>query len=158
MGIRIDEDQSESVVQAGTLKNCRSLLGEEHVERQNTGGMYDATGRFVRFGRKGNSDVRGFFPAGWGEASGRTLAIECKKGGWKPPKPAKPGARKGKDRLRWESQAARLRTINAAGGYGFWVNEKNAVIDVLLKIKQGWRVELGADDEVLLIEPRGTDA
>jgi len=134
---------------------------KDNVERRNTGGMYDPRGQFVRYGRKGNSDILCQIPAGWGAASGKTLVIECKRGDFKPyrpikpPAPGKPAKPKSKDRIRWESQVARMRQCNDNGGYGFWVNEKNGVIDILLKIKAGWRVELDSNDYVRLIEPGG---
>lgn len=145
--------QSEAVVQSGTLKNCRSLLGKENVERRNTGGMYDARGQFVRYGRKGNSDILCQTPGDWGAASGKTVVIECKRGDFKPFRPHKPGKPKSKDRIRWKTQVKRMRQCNANGGYGFWVAEKNAVIDILLKIKAGWRVDLDENDYVRLIPP-----
>ena len=85
------------------------------------------------------------------------MVIECKHGDWKPYRPAKPGAARSEGRERWDKQAARIRTVNANGGYGLWVNERNAIIDYLLKIKAGWRVELDENDYVRLIEPRGGD-
>lgn len=151
--------QSEAEVQRGTLKMCRSLLGKDNVERRNTGGMYDPRGQFVRYGRKGNSDILCQTPGTWGAASGKTVVIECKAGGFKPyrpVKPPKPGEApkpKSKDRVRWETQVKRMRQCNANGGYGFWVNEKNAVVDVLLKIKAGWRVDLDDGDYVVMIPP-----
>lgn len=52
-----------------------------YVWRNNTGGMYDATGRFVRYGLcVGSSDLIGLLP------DGRFLAIEVKMPGKNPTK------------------------------------------------------------------------
>ena len=60
----------ESHVLAGCLRYLQAR-GIFHW-RNNTGAVQIAPGRFMRFGRKGSSDILGVLP------DGRFLAVECK--------------------------------------------------------------------------------
>jgi len=60
------------------LSSCLHYLQARRIFhwRNNTGAVQIAPGRFMRFGRKGSSDILGVLPGG------RFLAVECKaKGG-----------------------------------------------------------------------------
>ena len=108
------------------------------VERQNTGGMTGASGRYVAFGKPGNSDLSGMIAAGPGK--GKKVDVEVKKPGFNPRRPGNAKARE-----RWAKQVARLRKTNANGGYGFWVTDAGQVAHVLQRINEGWRVVIDDD-------------
>lgn len=122
------------------------------VNRQNTGGMFNAKGQYVPFGVAGNSDVTGMFPQGWGWASGRKLDIEIKREGFDPKRCY------GKARERWEKQLARLRQTNLNGGVGLWTDDAIWLRDVLILIRdRGIRVRIGADEHPELYREDSTD-
>lgn len=56
------------------LTGCLRYLQARHIFhwRNNTGAVQIAPGRFMRFGKKGSSDILGILPGG------RLLCVECK--------------------------------------------------------------------------------
>lgn len=66
----------ERIGEAEVLRSVTDYLARFpsliRVWRQNTGAMYDARGRFVRFGVPGAADLTGLL------AGGRRVEIECK--------------------------------------------------------------------------------
>ncbi|MDG3003264.1 hypothetical protein [Paludisphaera mucosa] len=143
----------ESRVLMGSLQACRFWCID--VKRQNTGGMMNDKGRYVAFGVKGDSDIAGTTEAVWGPLRGRTVHIECKREGWKPPRPPKSGKVAGPARLRWEAQVARLRKTNANGGYGFWSDDPEYTFRVLELLRRGCTIEIGDDDHCVVVMPNG---
>ncbi len=62
------------------LRACLDYLALAKIRawRNNTGALPDATGRPVRFGLAGSSDILGVLPGGRNCSPGRFLAVECK--------------------------------------------------------------------------------
>ena len=132
----------EAAVQKSIL--ALAPLFDVTLRRQNTGAFRDRTGRPVRFGEPGASDLIGFTGPSWGPKAGVTIAIEVKREGWNPP------GLKAKARPAWERQLSRLREVNAAGGFGFWVDHPAHFEGVMEALRTGrYRVELDGDDVVL---------
>lgn len=121
------------------------------LRRQNTGAAVNPRGRLVRYGEKGASDLIGMTGPTWGPLAGRVLAIEVKKGRWKPPRKPKPGKAISEKRAHWERQLARLREVNANGGYGFWTDDVDECDEIVGMLREGWRVELRADEQVTMV-------
>ena len=144
--------------EAAVLRAVQDVLRCYGIEpaRHNVGAAVNASGRLVMFGRKGDADIRTMIPAGWGSASGKALHIETKRGGFDPAR------LRGARREHFERQLARLREVNAGGGYGFWVRDAAEVIGALERIRQGWRVVIEGDWPILTYEPvvpdRGPEA
>jgi len=137
--------------EAAVLKAVMSLapLFDMTLRRQNTGAFPDRTGRLVRLGEPGASDLIGFTGPSWGPMAGCVLAIEVKREGWKPPGP------KAKALPHWERQLARLKEVNAAGGFGFWVDHPDHFRQVMEALRTGrWRVAFDARGEMELEEVR----
>jgi len=135
----------EAAVQKAVL--ALAPLFDVTLRRQNTGAFPDRTGRLVRLGEPGASDLIGFTGPSWGPMAGRVLAVEVKREGWKPPGP------KAKARPHWERQLSRLREVNAAGGFGFWTDHPANFEKVVKTLRTGlYRVEFGAGDEVVPVE------
>jgi hypothetical protein len=106
-------------------------------DRNNVGGMYNAGGSYVRYGRKFDPDIRGQIRSGpW---KGATLLLETKNGLFDPRKA------RGKERERFLGQLQRLKDVNAGGGVGLWVNDSSQVVESLPKILAGARVEFDED-------------
>lgn len=140
----------ESRVMMGVVQAARFF--DVELDRQNTGAMKNESGRLVRFGVKGNSDLTGMTGPTWGRLAGLKVDVECKKEHWKPPRPPKPGRLPGKLRLRWEAQLDRLRRTNANGGFGFWTDDPEHAFEVFRLLKEGGhRIEIGEDEEVWLV-------
>lgn len=118
----------EKVILQGMLQAC-ALCGIR-VQRQNTGALPDVTGRFVRFGRKGNLDLSGIMPAG-SCCAGRKLEIETKAPGKRPTK----------------EQYARMAEINGDGGLAFWTDDAAYGLKALRLLLQGYRVRIGSDGD-----------
>jgi hypothetical protein len=137
----------ESAVLKGVL--ALAPLFDVTLRRQNTGAMPNPAGRLVRFGEPGASDLIGFAGPSWGAKAGVVLAVEVKREGWSPPSP------KAKARRRWERQLARLREVNEAGGFGFWVDHPANFEKVVKSLRTGrCRVAFGAQGEMELEELR----
>ena len=66
----MSKNTPESLVLSGCLQYLE-LRGIYHW-RNNTGAVQIAPGRFMRFGKKGSSDILGILPGG------RLLCVECK--------------------------------------------------------------------------------
>lgn len=129
-------DIPESQVQAAVIAAFAMFAIE--MDRQNTGGMPNPKGRYVAFGKKGNSDLTGMLTAGIGR--GRKVDCEVKNPGFNPRKV------RGETAIRWAKQIARLRRTNEQGGYGFWVTDASHVVHVMTRINEGWRVVIGEDE------------
>lgn len=79
------------------------------LERSNTGGLTDARGHHVRFGVKGDPDLKGTLPG-----SGRSVRIELKRPGFDPAK------LRGKAREHFARQIERMAELNARGEACWW--------------------------------------
>ena len=116
------------------------------LDRRNTGAARNARGRLVRYGRRGDSDLHGWLGPPWGEMTGRVIHVEVKRERWKPPGP------RAKARPHWERQLDRLREVNAAGGFGFWVDHPARFEKVVKTLRTGlYRVEFDAGEETELV-------
>lgn len=107
------------------VKACLDLLAMRGVKawRQNTGGVYDKTGRFVRFGVVGAADITGIMPI-----SGRRLEVECK---------AKPAGVRGvllKKSDRDKAQNDYLSAIRAFNGVAIVLCEIEVLDRVLIQL------------------------
>lgn len=108
-----------------------AALGLE-PERQNTGvGVYanrDGTERQVRYGNKGDLDIRLTLK------DGRTCEIEAK---------AEPRGKvaRGKAETPTPEQWERIRKLNAKGGVAFWTNDVGHVMRIMPHVLDGARVE-----------------
>ena len=97
--------------EAAILRSCLEWLWAQGVVcwRNNTGGMvkeYQGKTHFVRFGKKGSSDILGWLPADkFPRHPGAFFACETKQ----------PGQRPTPDQQRFLDQ------VNAGGGVGLWV-------------------------------------
>jgi len=141
----------ESRVVMGTMQAAALWFVE--LNRQNTGGFVNENGQYVAFGKRGNSDTTGMTTRAWGDWAGRKVDIECKREFWMPPKPPKPGKRPSKSRLKWERQLNRLKTTNANGGFGFWVDCPAQAAETLRMLfqREAVGIEFRDDDEYELI-------
>jgi hypothetical protein len=140
--------------EAQTLAAVLDVLRIYGIEprRTNTGGAVNPRGQLVLFGRKGDADIQTQIPAGWGDASGKTLHIEVKHSRFNPRR------LRGKAREHFDRQLDRLRRTNANGGFGFWVRDAAEVIGALERIRSGWRVELEGDWPILTNDPASRPA
>ena len=137
----------EAAVQKSIL--ALAPLFDVTLRRQNTGAFPDRTGRLVRLGEPGAPDLTGFAGPSWGAMAGRVLAVEAKREKWKPPGP------KAKARPHWERQLDRLREVNAAGGFGFWVDHPAHFEKVVKTLRTGlYRIEFHADGDFMLVEAK----
>lgn len=135
----------EAAVQKAVM--ALAPLFDVTLRRQNTGAAPNPSGRWVKYGEPGASDLIGFAGPSWGAKAGATIAVEVKKEGWKPPGP------NAKARGRWERQLSRLREVNAAGGFGFWTDHPDHFRDVMEALRTGrWRVAFDARGEMWLEE------
>jgi hypothetical protein len=138
--------------EAEVTRECMQVLdlfrGAIVLERQNTGGAYNASGQYVAFNRPGAADFSGFFAAGAGTRAGSRFELELKREGFDPRRA------RGKSRDRFRLQFERLRRLNEAGGVGLWCRSAEDLLDALPKILAGARVEFDADGfPYLLTEP-----
>ena len=134
----------EAAVQKAVL--ALAPLFDATLRRQNTGAFPDRTGRLVRLGEPGASDLIGFVGPTWGAMAGRVLAVEVKRERWKPPGP------RAKARPHWERQLARLREVNAAGGFGFWTDHPAHFEKAIKTLRTGlYRIEFDAGEETELV-------
>lgn len=96
------------------LASCIELLSLMNIYcwRNNTGALKDATGRLIRFGKVGSSDILGVLP------DGKFLAVECKKS---------------KGGIVSEYQEEFLQEINNCGGVGLVVRSSEELLNELKK-------------------------
>jgi len=142
---------SEAAVLA-EIKQKAGILFDVELDRQNTGGAYNASGQYVSYGKAGNSDLTGMTGPSWGRLAGLKLDIECKAEFWRPPRPPRAGRLPGKLRKRWEAQLHRIRTTNANGGFGFWTDHSSHCFEVLKLLKTGgYRIVIDRHEEVSLV-------
>ena len=121
------------------------LYGVE-AERRNVGACKNPNGQLVTFGRPGDSDLTGIFPAHFGPAAGKRFDLEVKKEGFDPSRCY------GAARRRFDAQLARLRRINECGGYGWWTSDPADVVQFLGRIREGWIVRIADDDIPEVVE------
>ncbi len=129
------------LTEAQVLADCLKVLklyGIDH-ERQNTGGVFNDSGQYVRFGRPGNPDITGILPAWFGVAAGRRIDVEVKRSCWRPPRVGT------KAREHWDRQRTRLMATNEAGGYGFVITDAAAMPMILEGIRSGCRIVFDGD-------------
>lgn len=127
--------------EAQVLREVLKTLAKDGIKaiHRNTGGMLNAGGQYVRFGKSGDPDISEQIPAGWGPASGKLLDIEVKREDFDPAK------LRGKKREHFDRQLARLKLTNANGGYGVWVTDPSQVQVVLGMIREGCRIVFHGD-------------
>jgi hypothetical protein len=108
------------------LRACCAVLTAFGVFwwRQNTGGLYNASGQYVAFGEPGASDLAGVLPG-----TGRFLAVECKRSGKRPT----------------PEQIDYLNRVNEAGGCGLWTDDARHLFAALPFLLEGWAVRLTED-------------
>ncbi len=113
-----------------------------HLERQNTGGMTNARGRYVQFNEPGSSDYRG-------SVAGRRLAVEFKAPDWKP------GGKR--ERTRFARQIAYLNRVNADGGVGLLIDHLDALVVAWHYVAAGASVFVRDDGRMEITPKGGTD-
>jgi hypothetical protein len=133
--------RTEAQVLSAVL-DALACYGVDAIHR-NTGGGINLGGQYVPFGRPGDPDISETLPASFAQAAGKTIALEVKAEGWRPPRP---GTRA---RAHWDCQLERLQATCEAGGYGFWVNDASQVVHVLGRIREGWHITWEGDYPVL---------
>ena len=101
--------------------------------RRNVGAMENASGRLVRFGRKGEADITATVPSG--PNRGKRVEVEVKRPG-ESPRP---------------EQLEFLRETNRQGGLAWWIDDPARLADVLRKVLDGATVEIDADGRQWLV-------
>ncbi len=130
----LNPDLTEAQVLAGTLE-ALAVFGLS-PERRNVGGFYNSRGQYVACNSPGTPDVDVVLTREFAvHAAGKLFRIETKRGGWRPEKA------RGAERVRFQKQLERLKEVNAAGGYGVWVNDPEVIVHILGRIKEGWRIQ-----------------
>jgi hypothetical protein len=115
------------------------------VERQNTGGCYNASGQYVAFNRPGAADFSGVVVIGpW---RGRRFELELKRENFDPRRA------RSKQRDRFLLQVGRLRRLNESGGIGLWSSDAAQLLDALPKILAGAKVEFDDDGFPWVVSP-----
>lgn len=99
------------------------------LARRNTGAGVNPSGKLVRFGRPGDSDLSGILP------DGRRLDVEVKHEGFDPAR------LRGEKRDHFERQLARLRKTNEQGGIGFWCDDAAEFLEIMRHVAAGARVD-----------------
>lgn len=117
-----------------------AMLGIE-LKRRNVGGMTGAGGRYVAFAEPGDADYYATLPGGI------HLDLELKREAFDP------RTVRGKDRVRFDGQLARLRKTNELGGVGFWVTSGPQFLNAMLKVLDGWRVEIDPQGFPWIVSP-----
>lgn len=123
----------ESQVTREVLDVLRAYRGAVALERQNTGGCYNARGRYVAFSAPGSSDFTGCIAVG--PHRGKRIDLEIKREDFDPRKA------RGENRERFRRQLARLEELNRSGGIGLWVRDALDLAAALPKILAGARIE-----------------
>jgi hypothetical protein len=123
--------RTEAQVLAQVLE-AASMLGLD-LDRQNTGAGVNPSGKIVRFGKPGDSDLNGQIDRG--PNAGRVLMVEVKRERFDPSKA------RGEERERFEKQLARLRRTNAQGGIAFWCDDSLDFIMIMRHVLAGARVD-----------------
>jgi hypothetical protein len=123
--------RTEHEVLAQVLQ-ASAMLGLD-LSRQNVGAGVNPSGKIVRFGKPGDSDLNGQIDRG--PNAGRVLMVEVKREGFDPDKA------RGEERERFERQLARLRRTNAQGGIAFWCDDSLDFIMIMRHVLAGARVD-----------------
>lgn len=111
------------------------------LDRRNTGAMVNPHGQPVRFGKPGDSDTSGTL------SDGRTIHVEVKDEFFDPSK------LHGKARDHFGRQLARLRKTNELGGIGMWVRSSKDFVDAMIKVLDGWKVDIDEAGYCWLVSP-----
>jgi hypothetical protein len=93
-----------------------------HLERRNVGMATGASGKPVRFGKPGESDLYGHLPT----PDHRAIFVEVKRPGRKPT----------------PEQLDFLNRANARGDIGLWCDDPRQIAETLPKLLRGWRIEI----------------
>jgi hypothetical protein len=109
-----------------------SMLGLD-LDRRNTGAGVNPSGKMVRFGKPGDSDLSGQIDRG--PNAGRRIDVEIKREGFNPAKA------RGEERERFEKQLARLQRTNTQGGIAFWCDDSLDFIMIMRHVLAGARVD-----------------
>lgn len=119
--------RTEAQVLAQVLEAAR-MLGLD-LDRRNTGAGVNPSGKIVRFGKPGDSDLAGTLP------DGRTIHVETKAEGFDPSK------LRGEKKAHFERQLARLQKTNALGGVGFFCDDGAEFLLIMQHVLAGARVD-----------------
>jgi hypothetical protein len=143
--VKSPKGKPECQVTRECLQVLELFAGVIEVERQNTGGMYNAEGQYIPFGRPGNTDYLGQVVRGpW---RGARLDLEFKREFFDPRRA------RGKQRTRFLAQRDRMERTNRGGGIGLWVSAAEQLLAALPKILAGARVEFDADGFPWVVSP-----
>lgn len=115
------------------------------LARRNTGAGVNPSGKLVRFGRPGDSDLSGILP------DGRRLDVEVKHEGFDPSR------LRGAKLEHFDRQLARLQSVNAAGGVAFWVEDALEFVEIVRWCLAGGRVEEPGYGRPVLVPGARTD-
>jgi hypothetical protein len=118
------------------ILQAASMLGLD-LSRQNTGAGVNPSGKTVRFGKPGDSDLSGTLP------DGRTLHVEAKHEAFDPTK------LRGEKREHFERQLARLQKTNNLKGVGFFCDDSEVFIRVMQIVLRGGWVEQTEHDLIV---------
>jgi hypothetical protein len=135
--------RTEAQVLAQILE-AASMLGLD-LSRQNTGAGINPSGKMVRFGKPGDSDLSGQIDRG--PNAGRRIDVEIKREGFDPAKA------RGEERARFEKQLARLRRTNEQGGIGFFCDNSEVFIRVMQIVLRGGWVEERGFEPLIVFDP-----
>ena len=119
----LDARRTEAQVLSQVLE-AALCLGVD-LDRQNTGAGVNPSGKLVRFGTPGNTDLSGMLP------DGRKLDVEVKHEGFNPSK------LRGRKREHFERQLERLKKTNAQGGVGFYTDDSEQFLTVMRHVLAG---------------------
>jgi hypothetical protein len=134
--------RTEAQVMAQILE-AASMLGLD-LDRRNTGAGVNPSGKIVRFGKPGDSDLAGVLP------DGRAIMIECKHEAFDPTK------LRGEKKAHFDRQLARLRKTNALGGVGFFCDDSEVFIRVMQIVLRGGWVEQ-TENDLIVYDPEITE-
>lgn len=129
---RTERQVLEQIIEASRM------LGLD-LDRQNTGAGTNPSGKLVRFGKPGDSDMKGVLP------DGRALMVEVKREHFDPSK------LRGEKREHFDRQLARLQRTNEQNGVGFWTDDSELFIKVIRWCIDGGSVSEPGDGAVELI-------
>lgn len=123
--------RTEAEVLRQVLEAAR-MLGLD-LDRRNTGAGVNPSGKTVRFGKPGDSDMSGQIDRGLN--AGRVLQVEVKHEGFEPSK------LQGEKREHFDRQLARLQRTNAQNGIAFWTDDAEEFLTIMRHVLAGARVD-----------------
>lgn len=130
-------EASEAEVLSGTLAALALFGPALEFERNNVGGLRNASGKYVRFGKESDADIR--IQICKGPHRGKVMMLEVKRGGFDPRRA------RGGERARFLGQLSRMKEVVANGGIAAWVNDARQVALMMPKILEGFLVEFDED-------------